>query len=241
MDGIIRLLPGRKVAAGGAASRRRNLQIVVVIDVAGSARHVSMAVCEQKSGGAVIECRAQPAVEFVAPLAVARSKRRPRAGVRGIGGVLPVFQMAGIAGGAQSQENTRCGLLVAFIALNRGMSAEERKAVLVVAHLLDSDVPALHRVTLGAVRPHLPTVNVGVAIGAIFAHVREYGFYVTLGALHFFVLPAKRIFRFAVIEFGNRADGSPTGRSVAVFTGNVQRAVGISLGVLLSVARSGCR
>jgi len=208
---IIRLLPGRKVATRGAAGRRGDLQIVIVVYVAGGAGHIGVPICKQKSGRAVIECRPQPAVKFVAPLAIARRKRRPGAGVRGIGRVLPIFQMAGIARSAQSQENPRCGLLVAFIALNRGMSAQERKAVLVIAHLLHGDVPTLHRVALRAVRPHLTTVNVGVAIGAIFAHVREYGLCVALRALHFFVLPAKRIFGFVVIEFGNRADGSPAG------------------------------
>jgi hypothetical protein len=84
-------------------------------------------------------------------------------------------------------------------------------------------------------------MDIRVAIRAVFADVGKYGFYVALGALHFFVQAAKRIFRFAVIEFRNRPDRPPTGRGVAVFTGNVQRAVGISLGVLLSVARGGCR
>lgn len=177
----------------------------------------------------------------MAPLAVTRCKRRPSAGVYRVGGVLPVLQVAGITGSTQSQENSRCRLLVAFVALNRGVSTQERKSVLVIAHLLDCDVPALDRVALRAVRTHLAAMDVRVAISAVFAHVCKYWLYVTLGALHFFVLAAKRIFRFAVIEFGNRTDGPPSGRGVAVFARNVQRAMGISLGFLLSVARSGCR
>jgi hypothetical protein len=53
-------------------------------------------------------------------------------------------------------------------------------------------------------------VNIRVAIGTIFSHIGEDGLCVTLDALHFFVHATQRIFRFVVIEFGNRPDGTPT-------------------------------
>ena len=49
---------------------------------------------------------------------------------------------------------------------------------------------------------------------------------------------AQRIFRLIVIEFGHRADRSPTRRCVTVLAGDVQRPVGISLGFLLRVTRT---
>lgn len=52
---VIGLLPGAQVAAGSPASRRRNLQIVVVVDVAGEARNIGVACRKQKPGGTVIE------------------------------------------------------------------------------------------------------------------------------------------------------------------------------------------
>jgi hypothetical protein len=50
MGRIIGLLPGRKVASRIPAIRRRNRQIVVVVDMAGRAGNIGMSVCEQKSG-----------------------------------------------------------------------------------------------------------------------------------------------------------------------------------------------
>ena len=241
MHGIIGLLPRRKMALRVAAIRRDNLQIVVVVDVARCARNVGVAVRQREAGRTVVECRPQPTVKFVAALAIPRCESRSGGGVRRIGGVLPILQVTRLASRGQSQEHSRCGLLVAFIALHGGMSAKERKPVLVIAHLLHRDIPALHGVALCAVRTHLAAVDIRVAIRAVLANVGKYGFHVALGALHFFVQAAEWIFRFAVIEFGNRADGSPSGRGVAVFARNIQRTMGISLGFLLSGARSGCR
>jgi len=221
VNGVIRLLPGRQVASGRAASRRGNLQIIIVVDVAGSAGHVRVAVRQQEPCCAVVKCRSQPAVKFVATLAIAGGEGGSGAGVRGICGVLPIFQVAGIASGTQSEEHPRGRLLMAFIALNRGMSAEERKAVLVIANLLDGDVPTLRSVALRAVRTHLAAVDVSVAVGAIFADVCKYGFCVTLRALHFFVQAAERVFGLVVIEFGDRADRPPACRCVTVFARNV--------------------
>ena len=130
---------------------------------------------------------------------------------------------------------------MALVALNRGVSTQEREAVLVIAHLLHRDIPTLHGMALRAVGAHLATMDVRVAIGAILTHVGEYGFYVALGALHFFVQAAEGIFRFVVIEFRNCADGAPACRGMTVFARNVQRTVRIPLAFLLGVARSGCR
>lgn len=46
---IIRLLPLRQVALRISAVRRRDLKIVIVVDVAGSARHIRVAVGQQES------------------------------------------------------------------------------------------------------------------------------------------------------------------------------------------------
>ena len=91
MNRIIRLLPCRQVASSRAASRRGNLQIVIVVDVARGAGQVGVAVRQQKPGRAVIECSAQPAVKFVAALAIPRCERRPGAGVCWIGCILPIL------------------------------------------------------------------------------------------------------------------------------------------------------
>ena len=104
---IICLLPGGQVATGVAAVVRPNLQIVIIVDVAGSARNVRVAVGQQEASRAVIKFCAQPVIEIVAALAVARGKGRPCGRVRRIRRLLPVFQVTGIASRGQSVEDSR--------------------------------------------------------------------------------------------------------------------------------------
>jgi hypothetical protein len=109
---------------------------------------------------------------------------------------------------------------VAVFALHGGVSAQQRKAVLVIFDLLDSDTPALNRVALRAVCAHFSLVNVSVAILAILADVGKDWLAMTLCALHLFVHAAKRIFGLVVIELRHGADGPPTRSVVAVLTRN---------------------
>ncbi len=71
---IIRLLPGRQMAARIPAIGRRDRQIVVVIDVAGSAGHGGMAIGQQKPGRAVVECRRRPTDRRMARRAIRHGK-----------------------------------------------------------------------------------------------------------------------------------------------------------------------
>ena len=63
MDGVICLLPRRQMASGIAAVGRRDLEVVVVADVAGNAGHVRVTVGQRKSGRVVIEFRTEPAIK----------------------------------------------------------------------------------------------------------------------------------------------------------------------------------
>jgi hypothetical protein len=145
--------------------------------------------------------------------------------------------MARIALRGESVENSRGELRVALIALHSRVGAKKREAVLVVLHLLYSNVPALHGMALRAVRTHLAAVNIGMAIGAVFPDVAENRFGVALHAFHFFVHTAQGIAGFVVIELWNGSNGAPAGSGVAVFAGNTQRAVGISRGLFLRRVR----
>ena len=51
MHRIVGLLPGSQVATSIAAIGGSDLEVVIVIDVAGSAKHVGVAVGEEESGG----------------------------------------------------------------------------------------------------------------------------------------------------------------------------------------------
>jgi hypothetical protein len=121
---ICRFLPSGKVASGIAAVGRLDLQIVIVVDVALLAGNVGVAVGKQKTGGAVIEFCAEPAIETVAALAIGRGKRGASLGMVGIGGVLPIFQVARIAARGESIVDSGAGALVAGLARNSGMRAE---------------------------------------------------------------------------------------------------------------------
>jgi len=91
---IVRLLPRRQVASRVTAIRWRDLQIVIVVDVAGRAGHIRVPVRQQESRRAVIKCCRRPSCGGVATRAVRRSKRRPRGRVGRIICLLPGRQVA---------------------------------------------------------------------------------------------------------------------------------------------------
>lgn len=88
-------------------------------------------------------------------------------------------------------------------------------------------MPAIHRVAAFAVRVHLMTMNVGMAIGTALAHILEYQACMALAACHLPVHSAQRIAGLVVIEFGVGANRFPAGIRVAVLTRNRDRSVRI--------------
>ena len=90
VDRILRLLPGGEVASGISAIRQRDLQIVVIVDVARGARHSSVTVRQREARGAVIKLRTRPGIERMAGLA---GRRKISRGVIGVRGFLIVRQM----------------------------------------------------------------------------------------------------------------------------------------------------
>ena len=110
--------------------------------------------------------------------------------------------------------------------------------------MLNGNVPALNRVTLGTIRAHPSLMDVLMAVLTVFSHVAEYRFYVALRAFHFFVHAAQGITGSCVIKFRNRANGTPTRGGVAVLARNRQGPMwalgGLSLW-LTSKRVCGCR
>jgi hypothetical protein len=62
MRRIIRLLPGRQMASRVPAIGRRSRQVVVVIDVAGSARHVGMPIGQREPRQRMVKVGGLPCV-----------------------------------------------------------------------------------------------------------------------------------------------------------------------------------
>lgn len=187
----------------------------------------------------MIELGVKPTVEVVAALTIGGGEGGPRAGMRRIGGVLPILKVAGVALRGQAVENSSGELRVALIALNSGVGAEKGEAVLVILHLLNGDVPAFNGVTLGAIWTHLAAMNIGVAIRAILADVGEYRLAMALRAFYVFVHAAEGIAGFVVIELRNSANGAPGCGGVAVFARDGERAMRTFRGLLLRVADVG--
>ncbi len=126
-----------------------------------------------------------------------------------------------------------CFAFVAIGALQHGVSADQRKAVLVVPDLLIGSFPTFHRVALFASGAELAAVNIGVAVRATGACVLEHQIGVALAAGHLDVHSAQRIAGLVVVEFGDVADRFPVGGGVAVFAGDLDGAVGVTVVFLI--------
>ena len=161
----------------------------------------------------------------MATLAVPRRKGRSGAGVGRIVRLLPVFQMAGIAFRRKPVEDSRRGPFVALLAGHRRVRAKQREAVLVILHLLHRNIPTFHRVTLLAIRTHLPAVNIRVAVRAIFPHIGKNRLHVARHTRHLFMHAAQRIVCLVVIKLRHRADRTPPRRRVTVLARNRKRSV----------------
>ena len=88
-------VPLRQVAGGIAAIGGLNLQIVIVVDVAGGARkrRRRMGVGQGKTGSAVIKAGGGPTGRSVALRASCQGEGLWSAGVRWVGGLLPILQV----------------------------------------------------------------------------------------------------------------------------------------------------
>lgn len=235
MDRIVRLLPGAQVAPRISAIGRRNRQIVVVVQMAGSAWHVGMAVGQQKTRRAVVEIRVQPCVKRgVAGLASGREFCRH---VIGIDGLLIIRQVAGRARRRKSDVLSGSRVLVALLAFHNGVRSEEGESIEMLLHRVHRNLPAEGTVTLGTISAKLAAVNIGMAIRAVLTHIREDRLEVTFGAVNFFVHAAQRVSRAVVVEFRNGANRRPTGAGVAIFAGNRKRTVRTPAGLPLSGRR----
>ena len=136
-----------------------------------------------------------------------------------------ILLMARITGRREALKLADGRALVALVAIECCVRADQWEAVEMLVDLLDRNIPALHRVALLAVCSHLPLVDVGVAIGALRTHIREDGLGMALRAAHAFVHAAQRIFRGVVIELRNSPDGLPPAQGVTVLAGNAEASV----------------
>lgn len=94
MHWIVGLLPGRQMASGSAAGVGRNVQSVVVVDMARSAGHIRVAKSKREACGAVIEIGRVPSLGRMAVRAICQGKRGTGGCVHRIVRLLPRSEVA---------------------------------------------------------------------------------------------------------------------------------------------------
>lgn len=235
----IHLHPGRRVVARLTRGRERQLHVAgigrchVILHVAAHAiRGSSFVLASDMALGAfqvgvrpnqcksrefqVIKFRAQPRVHVAVALLALRGKAQCH--VARAGGLLEILQVTTDTIRRESQELPHRCALVAIVALQCGVRANEGEPVLMILDLADPYPPPLHRMALLARRTELPPVNVSVAVGAFHAHIRKNQIAMALPARNLLVHAAQRILRLVVIKFRDVADRLPTRKRVAVLT-----------------------
>ncbi len=106
------------------------------------------------------------------------------------------------------------------------MGTDQRKAIAVVADLLNRGLPALDRVTVLTSRSKLILVNVRMAVVALDSDIGKHHAAMAIGASNVRVQTEERIGRLRImIEFGDSSDRAPAGCRVAVLAGKVEAAV----------------
>ena len=105
-------------------------------------------------------------------------------------------------------------------AIHGRMRSDQREAIFVSTYRLQRHVPAEYGVTLLAVRPELPAMNIRVTVGTLRTHVTEYRFGMALDAIDLRMHAPQGIAGRIVVEFGNGADWFPARLRMAIFAGD---------------------
>lgn len=138
-----------------------------------------------------------------------------------------VLLVAGVTGGRQALELAGSGAGVALLAVSQRMCPDQRKSILVIPDCVQGDLPAADGVALFAVGAHLAAMQVGMAVGALLAHIGENEAGMAGRATQLLVHPAQRIAGVIVVKLGSCTDWLPTRAAMAVFARDCQRAVRI--------------
>ena len=176
-----------------------------------------------------------PIVDRVTEFAVAREAER---GVIGVGDLLVVGAVAGVTVRGCVRELERgCGLM-AGIAVDVRVAAQQRKAGREVEdEHLAVILPALDRMAALAIDADLAPVRVGMAIDTRGGHVLEHQTLVTRLAVGRAMAGFEREAGFAVVVFDRVFEGGPGARRVAGGARDVEALTVRILGALLSDRR----
>jgi len=200
-------------------------------NVTHDAVQLRMHACKRETReSSVIEGRPEPGVHGVALLASSRQSRRAVIQHHCLQEGLSV---AGNAFRRESLELAGGHAFVAGITGDRGMRAHQGEAVLMLAHGLQGNSPALHRVALLALCAELAAMNVRMAIRALGSDVGEHEADMALRAGNPPMKSPQRVMRLVMIELDNIAEGFPSRECVAVLAGGRQISVRAARGTAL--------
>lgn len=199
-------------------------QVVVIVNMAVRAlpRGHCVRVGQRKPYCGVIELSIQPVVRTVALVAGCPELRGNVVWIRRD---LKVRRVTRVTVRRHGLELAVGRALVAGIAIYCGVRPSERKAIIMLLHLLDRNGPSPHSVALFAVGAELPFVNVRMAVLATQPHIRKHRLHVTLRASYSLMHTAQGIAGLVVIEFRDGANRPPRIRRVTILARNIQIAV----------------
>lgn len=198
-----------------------------VAGVAGRTRQLCMRsgqakVCELR----MIELGALPLIHGVAGFA---GHRQVGGNMIQRGRLLEIALMAADTRRAQSDKDTAGRANMAVVALQRGVSADKRKTVQMVADGIDIHLPAVNGVAVLACRAKLPPMDVSVAISALLTDVSKDFLHMARITCDILVKAAERILCFTVVvELHCLPKGRPTCCRMAVLAGDGERPVRIA-------------
>jgi hypothetical protein len=115
--------------------------------------------------------------------------------------------------------------LVAGIAIYDGMSADQRKAILMAVNVLERNLPAIRVMTELALGPVLSAMEVGVTVLALIRHAGELQAGVAVTTPHVSMLTSEGKARIRMIEPDLRWDNLPARRDMTRVAGDVDSSV----------------
>lgn len=117
----------------------------------------------------MVESCIEPRIHRVAVFAGCRKARRNVIEY----GRVEILLVTTYAGGREARELPRSRISVAIVALQQRVRADQGKPVLVIADLIDGDLPSLDRMAALAVGAELPVMDVRMTVSTVRADLLE--------------------------------------------------------------------
>ena len=112
--------------------------------------------------------------------------------------------------------------LMAGVTVHCGVSADQRKSILMLIDVVNGNLPAVGVVTKLTLRAVLAAMQIGVAILTLLRSIAEDQGLVAIGALHFCMAAAQRKLSLRMVELEFGAERLPSLRRMAILTRDLE-------------------